>query len=118
MSDLQTLRRVLEAYWYTPAKDMTLAQAKKFLSQEYQREKALVKQKQPEVINQPAGKYLFETVQSFIERFIKAEHIKDVTEGFDLVEDIFEAVKSKLSPVEQRVVTAIVTYLRAKKIST
>lgn len=117
MSDLQTLRRVLEAYWYTPAKDMDLSQAKGFLSREYKREKGLIKDKPAENINQPAVKYLFETVQNFIERFIKAQHVENMAEGFDLVEDIFEALKSELSPTEQRAMTAIVTYLRGKEMS-
>lgn len=117
MSDLLLLRRVLEAYWYTPAKDMDLSQVKEFLSEEYKSEKEWLKYKPAEYINQPAGKYLFETVQAFIERFIRRKHVENITESFDLVEDIFNAVKSELSPTEQRVITAIVTYLRAKEMS-
>ena len=115
MSDLQVMNRVLDAYWYTPAKDMNLEQSKEFLSSEYKKERQVVNT-QEDLTTKPAGKYLFETIQSFVDRFIRAEHIDNLENGFDKIENIFESIKDELNPSEQRAVIAIVTYLKGRQI--
>ena len=115
MPHFQIINRVLDAYWYTPAKDGDLKERKDFFGEEIKKQRSEISKKQ-EIIDAPAGKYLFEIISSFVERFIKGRKAGNLEESFDLIEGIFENVEQDLSPVEKRALAAVVTYLRAKKV--
>jgi len=114
MSHLQTINRVLEAYWYTPIKDAEVEEANSFLSKEIESQRKEI-ENNPEIVEQPAGAYLFETIESFVNRFIKGKKTENLEQSFDLIEGIFKTVEKELQPAEKRSLAAIVTYLRAKK---
>ncbi|HMP67210.1 MAG TPA: hypothetical protein PKA60_00470, partial [Candidatus Paceibacterota bacterium] len=87
-----------------------------FLEAEIKREKDNQKDEQSG-ITLTAGKDLFETVQSFIERYKKDDPKKSTEKAIEKVEKIFELVQNKLDQTEKRAVFAITNYLKAKNVT-
>ena len=120
MEHFQTINRVLTAYWYSPAKDFDLKkdekQLEQFLTDEIEREREIVKVESV-LVKQPAGKYLFELIQSFSEKLVKGKKSEDLKQSFNLIEAITKIVSESLNETEKKAVAAVVTYLRAKKMA-
>lgn len=63
------------------------------------------------------GEELFNLILEFSERFKKDKNIKGKKETFDALEKVFAIAEKYFDPIEKRSAAAIITYLRAKKIS-
>jgi len=63
----------------------------------------------------PGGSALLNTIKDFADKFIAGQKVDDKAQAFDLIEDIIELASQALNDTEKRAITAIVTYLRAKK---
>lgn len=63
------------------------------------------------------GEELFNLILEFSERFKKDKNIKGKKETFDVLEKVFAIAEKYFDPIEKRSAAAIITYLRAKKIS-
>jgi len=115
---LKTLNRVLDAYWYSPVEKLNFennkAELENFLGAEIERQRKINKD---EEISKPAGTYLFETIESFVEKLIKGKKTDDLDRSLELTETIFDSVKSSLNNTEKRAVNSIITYLKAKKMA-
>jgi ribosomal protein L29 len=119
---LEALKRVMEAYWYTPTSSLDLSDAKnrveagKFFTDELRSVRAELAKK-PEVTEKPAGNYLFDSVRDFSDKFVKQEKAKGIKESYDLLEKVFESAQGSLNDTERKAIAAIITYLRAKKMT-
>nr|PIY94992.1 MAG: hypothetical protein COY67_01620 [Candidatus Komeilibacteria bacterium CG_4_10_14_0_8_um_filter_37_78] len=114
----QVLKRVMEAYWYSPAAEMDMekesGQLASFLTSEINSQREIMDQ---EVGSEtmPGGSALLNTIKDFADKFIAGQKVDDKAQAFDLIEDIIELASQALNDTEKRAITAIVTYLRAKK---
>ncbi len=117
---LESLRKVLESYWYTPISSLDLdnPENRKEIGEFFKSELGFNKEelkKDSEFLDKPAGSHLFETIRSFAERFAVQNKTKNIAESYTLLENIFELAKNELDSTERKAITAIITYLKAKK---
>ncbi len=115
-SNVRAVTRMLESYWYGPInklegkrRDMEMQEA---LEDEIMRER---KETPSADELATAGTDLMKTVRTFLTKFEKAGKSQSSKEGLDLLERISKLAKKELNPVEQRAMTAVIGYLRAKK---
>jgi len=120
MPHLEVLNRILGSYWYTTMKDLDINDIQdkiklmKWFQSEIETQREL-NEKRSDTINQPAGSYLFDIIESFVDKFIKNKVVSNKNEAFDLLSQIVDLAKDDLNSVEKRSSTAVITYLRAKK---
>jgi len=117
-SHLKVLNKVLDSFWYTPAKDIDLEEEKgrKELSKWFEDQiKSQRKEIEKEDFEDPAGTYLFEAVEGFVDKFIKAGYVESKVQAFNVLDGVIDNASESLNSVEKRAITTIVTYLRAKK---
>lgn len=120
-SHVNVISRVLDAYWYSPAKDLNIENIEekvnlfKFLESEIKNARD-ASEKENKELGKPAGTYLFDLVRDFAKKFEKEGKVKNIEEAYNLIDQVAISLKEELNPTEQRAIFAIVTYLKAKKV--
>lgn len=115
-ANVRALTRLINAYWYGGLErrkgrkyDLEIQKA---LEWELIRER---KEATEQDAREPAGKDLMDAVHEFIQKYTRAYPDASHTDAIDTLEHIVTLAKKELTPTEYRVVTAVVGYLRAKK---
>jgi len=112
--NLQAITGLLQAYWYSPIHKLDfneIGDKVKFL-EFFESEIKSARQSKIEPVADP-GNRLFETVETFVQRFAKDENLE---KSLDIIDSIASLVGNKLSKSESKALTVVTTYLRAKKI--
>ncbi|MBU1179882.1 transglutaminase-like domain-containing protein, partial [Patescibacteria group bacterium] len=113
--------RSLDAFWYTPYKDLDLSKEKEreglreFLSKEIKRKEGGFEEEGERVAEKSAGGQFFTLLEDYTRRLKKGGKAKSDEEALMMMQDIFDTIEKDLDPVESRAATAVITYLRAKK---
>ncbi|MFH1668219.1 MAG: hypothetical protein ABH884_04345, partial [Candidatus Komeilibacteria bacterium] len=114
----QVLKRVIEAYWYSPAVEMDFVkdgdQIAHFLTSEVITQREILTRESASQ-TMPGGSALLKMIKDFIDKFTTSQKVVDQTQAFDLIEKIIDLAGKELNDTEKRAIAAIVTYLRAKK---
>ncbi len=114
--NLKTVTNTLNAYWYTPIKDLDLnnlddkAEILRFFENEAKKGKDEIE----EGSNIHQGTKLFETIENFIQRFSKSKN-ENRGKGFEVIENFSKLIDPILSKNEKNALVATVTYLKSKK---
>jgi translation initiation factor 1 (eIF-1/SUI1) len=121
VSHFHTINRVLESYWYSPIKNKNLdnledkVEILKFLSQEIENQRKMAVENEADQ-QKPAGSLLFETIESYVQKFLKGGKGENNKQCFDLLDGLIDLNKNNLNEIEQKASVAIIAYLRAKNI--
>jgi hypothetical protein len=127
-SNVRAVTRMLESYWYGPISKLE-GKRRDIEMQEALEDEIMRERKETPTTDElaNAGTDLMKTVRSFLTKFEKAgktsasEQITNKQypiinkRGLDLLERILDLAKKELNQTEQRAMTAVIGYLRAKK---
>jgi len=123
-NNLETIETVLNAYWYSPLKDMDIdslddnLKATSFIKQEMDILKLKTIKGDSHYKLGEAGSKLFNVSQDFIRRFAGRKSDSDsLRQGLKILEKVYDLSKNNLNEIERKTLLTIVRYLEAKNIT-